>query len=293
MPTSAFCIPKLNLSQKHSKCCFIYVFPFDCVDHEKLWLALREIGIPEHLINIMCSLYNRQEATVRTEKGNTEWFNIGKGVRQGCILSPYLFNIYTEIIMRKALESTETGIKVGGQVIDNMRYADDTTLVDDTEHGMKELIKRVKDESEKAGLYLNMKKTKLMTTDNITEFKINDEHIEIVESVIFLGSQIARNGGNDSEIRRRIGLARTTMKKLTHVIENNDLTLNTKIRLVNTLIFSVFLYGCERWTIRKKERKKIDALELWCWRKLLKISWMDKITNANVLAQIQPVISLE
>ena len=274
--------------------CFIdYSKAFDCVDHEKLWLALREIGIPEHLINILCSLYNRQEATVRTEKGNTEWFNIGKGVRQGCILSPYLFNMYTEIIMRKALDSTETGIKIGGQVSDNMRYADDTTLVEDTEHGMKNLIKRVKDESEKAGLYLNIKKTKLMTTDNITEFKIDDEYIEIVESFIFLGSQITRNGGSDSEIRRRIGLTRTTMKKLAHVIKNNDLTLKTKIRLVNTLIFSVFLYGCESWTIRKKERKKIDALELWCWRKLLKISWIDKITNANVLAQIQPVISLE
>ena len=209
--------------------CFIdYSKAFDCVDHEKLWLTPREIGIPEHLINIMCSLYNRQEVTVKTEKSNTEWFTIGKGVRQGCILSPYLFNTYTEIIMRKALESTETGIKVGGQVIDNMRYADDTTLVDDTEHGMKELIKRVKDESEKAGLYLNIKKTKLMTTDNITEFKIDDEHIEIVESFIFLGSHITRNGGSDSEIRRRIGLARTTMKKLTHVIKNNDLTLNKK-----------------------------------------------------------------
>ena len=110
-----------------------------------------------------------------------------------------------------------------------MRYADDTTLVDDTEHGMKELIKRVKDESEKAGLYLNVKKTKPMTTDNITEFKIDDEHIEIVESLIFLGSQTTRNGGSDSEIRRRIELARKTMKKLAHVIKNNDLTLNTKI----------------------------------------------------------------
>ena len=195
--------------------------------------------------------------------------------------------------MRKVLDSTETGIKIGGQVIDNMRYADDTTLVEDIEHGMKNLIKRVKDESEKAGLYLNIKKAKLMTTDNITEFKIDDEYIEKVESFIFLGSQITRNGGSDSDIRRRIGLTRITMKKLAHVIKNNDLTLKTKIRLVITLIFSVFLYGCESWTIRKEERKKIDALELWCWRKLLKISWIDKITNANVLAQIQPVISLE
>ena len=106
--------------------------------------------------------------------------------------------------MRKALEGTETGFKIGGQVIDNIRNADDTKLVEDTEHGMKELIKRVKDESEKAGLYLNIKKTKLMTTDNIPEFKIDDEYIEIVESFIFLGSQITRNGGSDSEIRRRI-----------------------------------------------------------------------------------------
>ena len=237
--------------------CFIdYSKAFDCVDHEKLWLALRKIGIPECLINVLCSLYNRQEATVRTEKGSTEWFNIGKGVRQGCILSRYLFNMYTEIIMRKALDSTETGVKIGGQVIDNMRYADDTTLMEDTEHGMKNLIKRVKDESEKAGLYLNIKKTKLMTTDNITEFKIDDEYIEIVESFIFLGSQITRNGGGDSEIRRRIGMTRATMKQLAHVIKNNDLTLKTKIRLVNTLIFSVFLYGCESWTIRKKKEKR-------------------------------------
>ena len=107
---------------------------------------------------------------------------------------------------------------------------------------MKELIKRVKDESETAGLYLSIKKTKLMTTDNVTEFKIDDEHIEIMESFIFLGSQITRNGGSDSEIRRRIGLARITMKKLIHVIKNNDLTLNTKIRLVNTLIY--FLFFC-------------------------------------------------
>ena len=146
------------------------------------------------------------------------------------------------MIMRKALESTETGTKVGGQVIDNMQYADDTTLVDDTEHGMKELIKRVKDEREKAGLYLNTKTTKLMTTDNITEFRSDDEHIEIVESFIFLGSQITRHGGSDSEIRRKIGLARTTMKTLTHVIKNNDVTVNTKIRLVNTLILSVFVW---------------------------------------------------
>ena len=128
-----------------------------------------------------------------------------------------------------------------------------------------------------------------MTTDNITEFKIGDEYIEIVESFIFLGSQITRNGGSDSEIRRRIGMTRITMKKLAHVIKNNDLTLKTKIRLVNTLIFSVFLYGCESWIIRKKERKKIDALELWCWRKLR----IGKSTNANISAQIQPVTSLE
>ena len=206
--------PPLYLSFKD------YSIAFDSVDHEKIWLTLQEIGIPEHLIDILCSVYNRQEATVRIEKGNTEWFNIGQGVRQGCILSPYL-RMYTEIIMRKAFDSTDAGIKIGGQVIDNMRYADDTTLVEDTEHGMKNLIKRVKDESEKAGLYLNIKKTKLMTTDNITEFKIGDEYIEIVESFIFLGSQITRNGGSDSEIRRRIGMTRTIMNKLAHVIKNN------------------------------------------------------------------------
>ena len=106
----------------------------------------------------------------------------------------------------------------------------------------RELIKRVKDESEKAGLYLNIKQTKLMTTDNITEFKIDDEYIEIVENFIFLGSHITRNGGSDSEIKRRIRMTQTTMKKLAHVIKNNDLTLNTKIRLVNLNIFCCFVW---------------------------------------------------
>ena len=142
---------------------FDYAKAFDCVDHNKLWKILKEIGISDHLTCLLRNLYADQEATVRTGHGTTDWFQIGKGVCQGCILPPCLFNFYAEYIMRNAgLEEAQSGIKIAGRNINNLRYADDTTLMADSEEELKSLLMKVKVESQKVGLKLNIQKTKIM-----------------------------------------------------------------------------------------------------------------------------------
>ena len=142
--------------QKNIYFCFVdYAKAFDCMDHNKLWKILKEMGISDHLICLLRNLYTGQKATVRTEHGKTDWFQIGKGVCQGCILSPCLFNLYAEYIMRNAgLEETQAGIKISGRNINNLRYADDTTLMAESEEELKSLLMKVKEESEKVGLKL-------------------------------------------------------------------------------------------------------------------------------------------
>ena len=146
------------------------------MDHNKLWKILKEMGIPDCLTYLLRNLYAGQEATVRTVHGTTDWFQIGKGVRQGCILSPCLFNLYAEYIMQNArLDEAQAGIKIAGRSISNLRYADDTTLVAESEEELKSLLIKVKEESEKVGLKLNIEKTKIMASSPITSWQIDGE----------------------------------------------------------------------------------------------------------------------
>ena len=166
--------------QKNIYFCFIdYAKAFDCVDHSKLWTILKEMGIPDHMTcPDLRNLYAGQEATVRTEHGTTDWFQIGKGVRQGCILSPCLFNLYAEYIMRNAgLEETQVGIKIAGRNINNLRYADDTILMAESEEELKSLLMKV-------GLKLSLQKTKIMASGPITSWEIDGETVEIVSDFI-------------------------------------------------------------------------------------------------------------
>ena len=170
--------------------CFIdYAKAFDSVDHNKLWKILKEMGIPDHLTCLLRNLYAGQEATVRTRHGTTDWFQIGKGVRQGCILSPCLFNFYAEYIVRNAgLEEAQAGIQMAGRNINNLRYADDTTLMAESEEELKSLLMKVKEESENVGLKLNIQKTKIMASGPITLWEIDGETVETVR-LYFLGLQ--------------------------------------------------------------------------------------------------------
>ena len=170
LPTSARSSKKQESSRKNIYFCFIdYAKAFDCVDHNKLWKILKEMRLPDHLTCLLRNLYAGQEATVRTEHGTTNWFQIGKGLCQGCILKPCLFNLYAENSMRNAgLEKAQAGIKIAGRNINNLRYADDTTLMAESEEGLTSLLMRVKEESEKVGLKLNIQKTKIMASGPIT-----------------------------------------------------------------------------------------------------------------------------
>ena len=181
---------KARECQKNIYFCFIdYAKAFDCVDHNKLWKILKVMGIPDHLTCVLRKIYAGQEATVRTGHGTTDWFQLGKGVYQSCILSPCLFNLYAEYIMRNAgLEETQAGIKIAGRNINNLRYVDDTTLMAESEEEVKSLLMKVKVESEKAGLKLNIQKTKIMASGPITSWEIDGETVETVSDFIFGGS---------------------------------------------------------------------------------------------------------
>ena len=171
-------------------CCIDYAKAFDCVDHKKLENSERG-GNTRHLIFLLRNLYAGQEETVRTGHGTTDWFQIGKGVHQGCVLSPCLFNLYAEYIMRNAgLEEAQAGIKIARRSINNLRYVDDTTLMAKSKEELKSLLMKVKEESEKVGLKLNIQKTKIMASGPITSWEIDRETMETARDFIFWGSKI-------------------------------------------------------------------------------------------------------
>ena len=178
--------------QKNIYFCFIdYAKAFDCVDHKKLWKILQEMGVPDHLICLLRNLYAGQETTVRTGHRTTDWFQIGKGVHQGCLLSPCLFNFYAEYIMRHArLEEAQAGIKIAGRNINHLRYADNITLMAESEEELKSLLMKVKEESEKVGLKVNIQKTKIMASSPITSWQIDGKTMETdSDRLYFLGLQ--------------------------------------------------------------------------------------------------------
>ena len=182
------------------------------------------MGIPDHLTCLLRNLYAGQEATVRTGHGTTDWFQIEKGACQGCILSPCLFNLYAEYIMRSAgLEEPQAGIKIAGRNIDNLRYADDTTLMAESEE-LKSLLIKVKEESEKVGLKLNIQKTKIMASSPITSWQINGETVERVTDFFFLGSKITADGDCSHEIKRYLLLGRKVMTNLDGILKSRDIT---------------------------------------------------------------------
>ena len=196
LPTSAGSSKKAREFQKNIYFCFIdYAKVFDCVDQNKLWKILQEMGIPDHLTCLLRNLYAGEEATVRTRHGTMDWFKIGKGVRQGCILLPCLFNLYEGYIMRNArLDEAQARIKTTGGDINNLRYADDTNLMAESKEELKILLMKVKEESEKAGLKLNIQKIKIMASGPVTSWQIDGETVETVADFIFLGSKITADG---------------------------------------------------------------------------------------------------
>ena len=174
--------------------------------------------------------------------------------------------------MRNAgLDEAQAVIKIAGRNINNLRYADDTTLMAESEEELKSFLMKVKEESEKAGLKLNIQKTKIVSSGPITSWQIDGETMETVTDFILGGSKITADGDYGHEIKRHLLLRRKVMTNLDSTLKSRDITLPTKVHLVKAMVFPVVMYGCESWTIRKPERQRIDAFELWCWRRLLRV----------------------
>ena len=185
LPTSVESSKKQEFPKNIYFCFIDYTKAFDCVNHNKLWKILKEMGIPDHLTCLLRNLYAGQETTVRTGHGTSDWFQIRKGVHQGCILSPSLFNLYVEYIMQNAgLDEAQTGIKIARRNINNLRYADDTTLMAESKEELKSLLMKVKEESEKVGLKLNIQKTKITASGPITSWQIDRETMETVRDFL-------------------------------------------------------------------------------------------------------------
>ena len=191
------------------------------------------------------------------------------------------------------LEEAQAGIKIAGRNINHLRYADDTTLMAESEEELKTLLNKVKEESGKVGLKLNIQKAKIMASGPITSWEIDGETLETVSDFILGHSKITADGDCSHEIKRRLLLGRKVMTNLDSILKNRDFTLPTKVCLVKAMVFPVVMYGCESWTVKKAERRKIDAFELWCWRRLLRVPWTARRSNQSILKEISPGPSLE
>ena len=185
--------------------------------------------------------------------------------------------------MRNAgLEETQAGIKIAGRNINNLRYADDTTLMAESEDELKSLLMKVKEESEKAGLKRKIQKMKIMASGPITSWQIDGETVETVSNSIYWGSKITTDGGCSHEIKRRLFLGRKVMTNVDSIFKCRDITLPTKVRLVKPMVFPLVMYGCENWTVKKAEHRRIDAFEPWCWRRLLRVPWTARRSNQSI-----------
>ena len=207
-----------------------------------------------------------------------------------------LFNFYAEYIMRNAgLEETQAGIKIARRNINNLRYADDTTLVTESEEELKVKVNlmKVKADSEKFGLKLNIQKKKIMASSPITSWEIDGETVETVSDFIFWGSKITADGDCSHDIQRCLLLGRKVMSDLYSIFKSRDITLPRKVHLVKAMVFPVVMYGCESWTVKKAEHRRIDAFELWCWRRLLRVPWTARRSYQCIIKEISPGCSLE
>lgn len=270
--------------------CFIdYTKAFDRVNHVKLVEIMEKVGIPPHERRLIINIYWGQTARVRTKGSNeTNSIEIKRGVRQGCILSPVLFNLYSEHIIKEALQDI-TGININGQNLTNLRFADDTVLLANTQKDLQKMVQQMCMVCKRYGMELNARKTKVMT---INKIKTNEdqqlvifaenEALERVEQYKYLGTWITDDGRCISEIKRRIAIAKDDFWKCKEFLRAN-LNIALKKKLLQTYIFSIVGYGAEDWTYNKDIEGKIRAFELWCYRRILKISWTEKMTNEKVL----------
>jgi Reverse transcriptase (RNA-dependent DNA polymerase) len=272
-------------------CLIDYEKAFDRVQHQKMINILKDADIDDKELRIISNLYWNQTACMRLDGERTEQVKILRGVRQGCILSPLIFNMYSEKIFNEALNGVEEGVLLNGVRLNNIRYADDTIVMADSLDGLQTLMDRITQYSQQYGLNINVQKTKQMI---ISKKPINGAHlyisgirIERVKQYCYLGTIINEQWDNVQEIKCRIGKAKAVFNKMSAIFKSHHLSLETKIRHLRCYVFSVLLYGVESWTLTEATTKKLEAFEMWLYRRILKIPWTAHTTNKEVLQRMK------
>lgn len=280
----------MEVQRKLYVCYVDYKKAFDRIQHEKLIEVLTRVGLDERDIVMIRNTYWNHRGCIRTEKGNTRCIDIQRGVRQGCILSPLLFNIYAEHIIRKSLQKCTEGAKVNGTVINNIRYADDTVVLAESEEHLQTLMNILAEESAEMGLEVNTAKTKTMIfsrnpQDNNSNaiITINGVQIETTQRYIYLGRDVNSQLDHSKEIRRRIEMARSGFLNMRKFLCHPKLPISTRLRTLKCYIWSLLLYGCETWTLKQEDTKRLNAFEMWMYRRMLRVSWTSRTTNSEVL----------
>lgn len=273
--------------QKDVYMCFVdFEKAFDMVRHEDMVRMLQEIGLDNKDIRLLSNLYWDQKAAVKVDNVKTEWVDIRRGVRQGCVLSPDLFSLYGQ----KCMEEMENmdGIAIGGRNVNNIRYADDTVLLADSESKLQNLINALDVSCRRRGLRININKTEVM---GITKRKeklqvrayVQGRIINQVERFKYLGSIISEEANCEKEIKTRIGIAKTAFGKIKKMLTNITMNMGLRLRLLKCFVWSTLLYGCETWTVKKIMEKRLEAVEMWFLRRMLRIPWTARVSNEEVM----------
>ena len=258
---------------------------FDRVWHDGLWHGLRSFGIEEKLVQIMKSLHSSASSAVLLNNNASNYFRTTVGVRQGCLLSPILFNLYLENIMRETLHNFKSTISIGGPIISNLRFADDIDLMGGNNDELQELTDRLSNSAREYGMEISSEKSKVMVNsgDKITvQISMNGQQLEEVMAFKYLGATLTKDGRSTAEIKIRLAMATASMAKLNKIWSSKDVNFSTKIKLYKTLALSTQLYGCESWTLTADSTKRIQAFENECYRRMLGISWKGRKTNEFV-----------
>ena len=258
---------------------------FDSIWRKGLWRVMRSMGYPEKIVRILESLYRETFSAVRIGASLSEWFETIVGVLQGCILSPLLFNIFLEVIMAMALGDNDAGARMNGNVISNLRFADDIAATMENKEELQSLINRIVEESGKMGMVVNTEKTEVQHVgpERVNmEIKIGSQKLKQVQDFVYLGGSMSEDAASDQDIIRRTGLACGAMKNLNPIWKAKEISKDTKKRVYESLVLSVLLYNSETWTLKEASKQKLRVFEMSCLRRIKGVTRRDRIRNIDI-----------
>jgi hypothetical protein len=283
------CERSLELDNELCVCFVDFEKAFDRINWAKMMEVLKNIGVDWRDKRLIANLYMNQTASVRVADEMSEQCIIGRGVRQGCCMSPLLFSLYAEAMMVEALEEVEEGVKVNGRLVKDVRFADDQGMIASNEEGLQKLMDALVNTAAKYDMKVNVKKTKVMKISKKDNSKlkiiIDGQCVEQVKKFKYLGSLITEDGRCETEVKARIAMGKDAFSKRKELL-TRKMNKTTKKKMIKTLVWSIVLYGAETWTLRKEEVNRLNAFEMWLWRRMEKISWTEKKSNEEVLQMV-------